>query len=99
MHAGTPFKCFLLIPLFPPPPSPSGDIIFYDKKVSGTCRQMGAVRCPAVTADWSPDGRYLLTATVAPRMRVDNTFKLFTYYGKQASTLFVTASCRGLPIT
>ena len=74
------------VSLFSSPPS-EGDIIFYDKKVSGTCRQMGAVRCPAVTADWSPDGRYLLTATVAPRMRVDNTFKLFTYYGKQASIL------------
>ena len=62
----------------------SGDIIFYDKKVSGTCRQMGAVRCPAVTAEWSPDGRHLLTATTAPRLRVDNSMKTFTYFGKQA---------------
>ncbi len=44
---------------------------------------MGAVRCPAVTAEWSPDGRFLLTATTAPRLRVDNKFKVFTYYGQQ----------------
>jgi uncharacterized protein with WD repeat len=44
---------------------------------------MGAVRCPAVTAEWSPSGRHLLTATTAPRMRVDNVFKVFTYYGKE----------------
>ena len=57
--------------------------MFYDKKSSGYCRQMGAIRSPAVDAHWSPDGRYLLTATTAPRLRVDNNYKLFTYYGKQ----------------
>lgn len=60
----------------------AGDIIFYDKKASGTCRQMGAVRCPSVTAEWSPDGRSLLTATTAPRLRVDNALRVFTYYGE-----------------
>ena len=30
----------------------------------------------AVTAEWSPCGRYLLTATIAPRMRVDNGFQV-----------------------
>lgn len=54
----------------------TGDILFFDKKVSGTCRQMGATRSPAVSAEWSPDGRHLLIATTAPRLRVDNNFKV-----------------------
>jgi hypothetical protein len=29
----------------------------YDRKAkSGALKQMGAVRCPAVSAEWSPDG-------------------------------------------
>ncbi|EFJ45878.1 eukaryotic translation initiation factor [Volvox carteri f. nagariensis] len=60
-----------------------GDIVFYDKKTSGTCKQMGAVRSPAVSAEWSPDGRLLLTATTAPRLRVDNNIKVFTYHGEE----------------
>lgn len=60
---------------------PAGDILFYDKKTSGVMKQMGAVRSPAVTGDWSPDGRHFLVATTAPRLRVDNGFKVFTYYG------------------
>ncbi|GAX75533.1 hypothetical protein CEUSTIGMA_g2976.t1 [Chlamydomonas eustigma] len=78
-----PFGRFLAVAGFGNLP---GDIIFYDKKASGTCKQMGAVRCPAVTAEWSPDGRHLLTATTAPRLRVDNGYKVFTYYGQQVST-------------
>lgn len=31
--------------------------------------------------------RHLLTATVAPRMRVDNAYKVFTYYGHQVRCL------------
>ncbi|KAG2484504.1 hypothetical protein HYH03_016647 [Edaphochlamys debaryana] len=60
-----------------------GEIVFYDRKASGSCKQMGAVRSPAVSAEWSPDGRLLLTATTAPRLRVDNNVKVFTYYGEQ----------------
>ena len=30
-----------------------------------------------VTLEWSPDGRHLLTATVAPRLRVDNGFQIY----------------------
>jgi hypothetical protein len=30
-----------------------------------------------VTAEWSPDGRRLLTATTAPRLNVDNGFKIW----------------------
>jgi len=30
-----------------------------------------------VTCDWSPDGRHLLTATIAPRLRVDNGLQIY----------------------
>lgn len=32
--------------------------------------------------EWSPDGRFILTATTAPRLRVDNGIKLWHYSGK-----------------
>ena len=31
--------------------------------------------------EWSPDSRYFMTATLAPRMNVDNGFKIFKYNG------------------
>ncbi|RUS23444.1 hypothetical protein BC937DRAFT_86128 [Endogone sp. FLAS-F59071] len=31
--------------------------------------------------DWSPDGRYLMTATLTPRLRVDNGYKVWHYQG------------------
>lgn len=31
---------------------------------------------------WSPDGRYILTATTSPRLRVDNGVRLWHYTGK-----------------
>ncbi len=31
---------------------------------------------------WSPNSRFILTAVLSPRIRVDNGFKLFTYAGK-----------------
>ncbi|CAJ0916731.1 4428_t:CDS:10 [Entrophospora sp. SA101] len=30
---------------------------------------------------WSPDGRYILTATLSPRLRVDNCYKIWHYTG------------------
>jgi hypothetical protein len=62
-------------------------VVFFDKKSSGQCKQMGAIRSPAVDATWSPDGRHLLTAITAPRLRVDNGIKLFTYYGAYPTLL------------
>lgn len=59
--------------------------MLWDKKTNGACKQMGATRCPAVSAEWSPDGRSLLVATTAPRLRVDNSFKVISYYGTQVS--------------
>lgn len=32
--------------------------------------------------NWSPDGRYILTATTSPRLRVDNGLKIWHYTGK-----------------
>jgi translation initiation factor 2A len=32
--------------------------------------------------EWSPDGRYILTATTSPRLRVDNGVKIWHYSGK-----------------
>ena len=60
----------------------SGDIIFFDKKASGTCKRMGSVRSPSVSLEWAPDGRHVVTAVTAPRLRVDNCFQVFTYYGE-----------------
>jgi translation initiation factor 2A len=34
-----------------------------------------------VSLEWSPCGRYVLTATTAPRLRVDNGFQVFKYNG------------------
>lgn len=35
-----------------------------------------------VVCDWSPDGRYLLTATTSPRLRVDNGVRIWHHSGK-----------------
>ncbi|GMH45057.1 hypothetical protein BSKO_13014 [Bryopsis sp. KO-2023] len=59
-----------------------GDIVFWDKKNNGSCRRITTVRCPSVTMEWSPCGRHILTAITAPRLRVDNAFKVYTYYGE-----------------
>ncbi|KXN74545.1 eIF2A-domain-containing protein, partial [Conidiobolus coronatus NRRL 28638] len=34
--------------------------------------------------EWLPDGRYILTATLSPRLRVDNGYKLWHYTGALA---------------
>ncbi len=66
-----------------------GDIMLFDKKTSGTCKLMAKTRCEAVDCAWSPCGRYLMTATTAPRLRVDNGIKVFTYYGGSLATRHV----------
>ncbi|KDP44253.1 hypothetical protein JCGZ_05720 [Jatropha curcas] len=56
-----------------------GDMAFWDyvnKKQLGTTR----AEC-SVTSEWSPDGRYFMTATTAPRLQVDNGIKIFHYDG------------------
>ena len=47
-----------------------------------------------MTLEWAPDGRLFLTATVAPRLRVDNGFHLYRYScasGSHALTLIELA--------
>lgn len=48
------------------------------RKTDLKCKPMGQVRMPSVNAEWSPCGRYLLTAITAPRLRVDNGLRIFS---------------------
>eukprot|EP00898_Chlorokybus_atmophyticus_P004044 jgi/Chlat1/4640/Chrsp3S05596 len=61
-----------------------GDMEFWTRdrtKLLGKTKVRDTVMC-----QWSPDGRHLMTCTLSPRLRVDNGFKLFTYYGEQLPT-------------
>jgi translation initiation factor 2A len=57
----------------------AGEIDFYDlvrlKKLGSNTSHC------ATTFQWSPDSRSFMTATLAPRMNVDNGFKIFKYNG------------------
>lgn len=47
----------------------------------------GTLRAEAVTTyGWSPDSRYFLVATTAPRMNVDNGVRLYKYTGELIQT-------------
>merc|ERR1712232_1126701 len=59
----------------------SGDMDFWDINKKSI---MGSVKANcAVEHDWSPDGRYFMTATLSPRMKVDNGITFYTYYGEK----------------
>lgn len=59
-----------------------GDLAFYDKKADGKLKSMGTSRAEnGVTLEWSPCGRYIIAATIAPRLRVDNGYQIFKYDG------------------
>ncbi|XP_074577818.1 uncharacterized protein LOC141834349 [Curcuma longa] len=56
-----------------------GDMAFWDykeKKLLGTTK----AEC-SVISEWSPDGRYFMTATTAPRLQIDNGIKIFHHDG------------------
>ena len=57
----------------------AGDMDFFD---TVRLRKTGSnnAHC-SVTHGWSPCSRYFMTATLAPRMNVDNGFKIFKYNG------------------
>ncbi|TQD87971.1 hypothetical protein C1H46_026469 [Malus baccata] len=56
-----------------------GDMAFWDHIEK---KQLGTTRAElSVTSEWSPDGRYFMTATTAPRLQVDNGIKIFHYNG------------------
>lgn len=46
------------------------------RKLIGTCRAPDSTHL-----EWCPDGKHFLTATTAPRLRVDNGFKIWHYSG------------------
>ncbi|KAJ2448877.1 hypothetical protein EV183_005202 [Coemansia sp. RSA 2336] len=57
----------------------SGSIDLWDRKrlvKIGSVDAHGSSLCA-----WSPDGRYLLTATLSPRLRVDNGIRIWHYSG------------------
>ncbi len=57
----------------------AGEMDFYDMK---KMRKIGSntAHC-TVQYSWSPDSRHFLTAILAPRMNVDNGFKIYKYNG------------------
>ncbi|PKI33569.1 eukaryotic translation initiation factor 2A isoform X2 [Punica granatum] len=68
-----------------------GDMAFWDYLEK---KQLGATKAEwSVTSEWSPDGRYFMTATTAPRLQVDNGIKIFhpngsLYYKKMFDKLY-----------
>lgn len=75
-----PFGRFLVVAGFGNLP---GDLAFFDKKADGKCKPMGSGRAEnGVSLAWSPCGRYVMAATVAPRLRVDNGIQVFKYDGR-----------------
>ncbi|KAI9140595.1 eukaryotic translation initiation factor eIF2A-domain-containing protein [Paraphysoderma sedebokerense] len=69
----------------------AGDTDFWDLNPSGSASSGSASSHPkklssmqansSTSFSWSPDGRYLLTATLSPRLRVDNGYKIWHYTG------------------
>ncbi|PRQ49591.1 putative transcription factor WD40-like family [Rosa chinensis] len=56
-----------------------GDMAFWDYIEK---KQLGTTKAElSVTSEWSPDGRYFMTATTAPRLQVDNGIKIFHHNG------------------
>ncbi|EKX73721.1 Eukaryotic translation initiation factor eIF2A family member protein [Theileria equi strain WA] len=60
-----------------------GDIDIWDLKTKKIIAQSKS-DC-SVTCEFSPDGRYFVTATTVPRMRVDCCFKIFSYSGRSVT--------------
>ncbi|GBG91863.1 hypothetical protein CBR_g53754 [Chara braunii] len=56
-----------------------GDLEFWDAKALDRLCSTRA-EC-TVSCEWSPNGRYVMTATTAPRLNVDNGIKMFKYDG------------------
>jgi len=77
----------------------AGDVDFWDKTGK---KKLGSLRmeCIVVSA-WAPDGRHLMGATTAPRMRVDNKIEIYDYCGNRQGVIpfeeLNLASWRPLP--
>ncbi|GAA5951776.1 hypothetical protein JCM21900_001071 [Sporobolomyces salmonicolor] len=57
----------------------AGQVDIWDRQ---TLKKVTTIDAPnTVHCEWSPDGRYLLCATLSPRLRVDNGIKIFHFTG------------------
>ncbi|GFE54162.1 eukaryotic translation initiation factor [Babesia ovis] len=77
-----PFDRFILVGGFG---NLNGEIDIWDLK--NRCKIAQTKSDCAVFCDFAPDGRYFVTATTVPRMRVNNCFKVFSYSGKLVSQI------------
>ena len=78
----------------------SGKINVYDRK---TFEKVSTVDAPNTTYfEWSPCGRFMLTATLSPRLRVDNCVKIWHCTGQllhvQMMDELYQASWRPIPV-
>ena len=58
-----------------------GTMTFWDVGKKRLISHPANAQC-VVNAEWSPDSRYLLTATLRPRLQVDNGYKVWDYHGR-----------------
>ncbi|KAF9463413.1 eukaryotic translation initiation factor eIF2A-domain-containing protein [Collybia nuda] len=78
----------------------AGKIDIFDRRV---LRKICTIDAPNTShCEWSPDGRFLLTATLSPRLRVDNGIKIWHCSGPlmhiQATDELYQASWRPTPV-
>ncbi|CAG8432799.1 11479_t:CDS:10 [Diversispora eburnea] len=62
----------------------AGTMDVWDRKTLGKITTIEAPNSSETC--WSPDGRYIITATLSPRLRVDNGFKIWHYTGALVHT-------------
>lgn len=78
----------------------SGKLDIYDRR---TLSKVTTIDAPNTTfCEWSPCGRFLLTATLSPRLRVDNGIKIWHCTGPLLNVHFIEelyqASWRPIPV-
>lgn len=57
----------------------AGTVDFWDRK---TLKKIATIEASNTShCEWSPDGRYMMAATLSPRLRVDNGIRLWHYTG------------------
>ncbi|KAM0748472.1 translation initiation factor eIF-2A [Meredithblackwellia eburnea MCA 4105] len=57
----------------------AGQVDIWDRR---TLKKVATIDAPNTShCEWSPDGRYLLCATLSPRLRVDNGMRFFHFTG------------------
>ncbi|KAI5116037.1 hypothetical protein M0805_006791 [Coniferiporia weirii] len=78
----------------------SGKLNIFDRR---TLEKIATIDAPnTTTCEWSPDGRFILTATLSPRLRVDNGIKIWHCSGSLVHVQLVDelyqASWRYIPV-